>query len=404
MAKSESEDEDEFFDAFDPSLPSSLTKNDHNVIELLSQELGTLSIEIPQQNGETMRSSSGLTEHHILEIIQSKVPFAGNGSGPIPVSGEEAQDPADRDELTLDLTPYFNEKDSDLKVRTRSISRPSSFHPAVETIEEDVVDTESFDHHSSDKDSSVPSVADTNSETSAGSKSLLSRFRRAVGAVNFTASPLKSLPSQPPEIDPSPLKTPKRTPTAAGFFANPFLFSGKAATVYDRLSETQRLGFHQQAVWVTAFSLDGKFLATGGKDGRVVVWSVGIDRRGVSDQDITRDGRSDSVTTVDEETLMAFQATPFPLIFPIPCRVYRDHTDDITDISWTRRHFLLSASADKTVRLWNVKRFAPFPSSHRFSLPFLISALVPGWSVCRSSSIQMSSPQSNSIQSERDSS
>jgi WD40 repeat protein len=383
MASSETEDEDEFFDAFDPSLPTSLKLDTTLGLPLDTGDHGEqqrqdLSIEIPQS-----RSSPGVIvpmEQHISESIESKIPFAGNGLADISSSSNRDKGPsADLDDLTLDLTPYFNETDSDVKTRTRSISRHSSFHPTVETIEEgDAADTESenpvpsesLDHLScisSDKDSSVPSVADTNSESS-GSKSLLSRFRRAVGAVNFTTSPLKSLP--PPESDPSSLKLPKSTPTAAGYFVNPFLFSGKAATVFDRLKETQTLGFHQQAVWVTAFSLDGKFLATGGKDGRVVVWSVGIDRRGVSDQDINRDGRSDSVTTVDEEILLAYQSNPFPLLFPIPCRVYRDHTDDITDLAWTRRHFLLSASADKTARLWNVKRFVSsssllVPAHHR---------------------------------------
>lgn len=133
-------------------------------------------------------------------------------------------------------------------------------------------------------------------------------------------------------------------------------FSSKPPSIYDKLQETQVLNYHRGSIWATAFSVDGRYFATGGRDCRVVVWSVGIDRRGVTDQDLKREGRSESPTTLDPETNAAYRSSLFPLLYPIPCRVYRDHTDDIVDLSWTSDDFLLSASADKTVRLWNVKR------------------------------------------------
>jgi WD40 repeat protein len=39
-----------------------------------------------------------------------------------------------------------------------------------------------------------------------------------------------------------------------------------------------------------------------------------------------------------------------------PFRRWRDHSEDIVDLSWNMNHFLLSASIDKTVRLWHVSR------------------------------------------------
>lgn len=36
--------------------------------------------------------------------------------------------------------------------------------------------------------------------------------------------------------------------------------------------------------------------------------------------------------------------------------VYKGHTGDVLDISWSKNHFLLSSSMDKTVRLWHITR------------------------------------------------
>ena len=39
-----------------------------------------------------------------------------------------------------------------------------------------------------------------------------------------------------------------------------------------------------------------------------------------------------------------------------PLQIYRDHVGDVIDIAWSASNFLLSASLDKTVRLWHVSR------------------------------------------------
>ena len=39
-----------------------------------------------------------------------------------------------------------------------------------------------------------------------------------------------------------------------------------------------------------------------------------------------------------------------------PLQSFTDHTGDVIDLSWSASDFLLSASVDKTVRLWHVSR------------------------------------------------
>ena len=45
-----------------------------------------------------------------------------------------------------------------------------------------------------------------------------------------------------------------------------------------------------------------------------------------------------------------------PLFEPLPWRVYKGHSADVVDVAWARAHFLLSASMDRTARLWHVDR------------------------------------------------
>ena len=37
-----------------------------------------------------------------------------------------------------------------------------------------------------------------------------------------------------------------------------------------------------------------------------------------------------------------------------PLRVYRGHKHDVLDVAWSKSQFLLSASMDKSVRLWHI--------------------------------------------------
>ncbi len=42
------------------------------------------------------------------------------------------------------------------------------------------------------------------------------------------------------------------------------------------------------------------------------------------------------------------------MLRPRPHRSYAGHEADVLDVAWSRSQFLLSASMDKTVRLWHI--------------------------------------------------
>ncbi|KAG2200317.1 hypothetical protein INT47_000310 [Mucor saturninus] len=95
------------------------------------------------------------------------------------------------------------------------------------------------------------------------------------------------------------------------------------------------------AIWASRFSKDGKYMAIGGQSCALAVWKVlrDIDRDdGLSVQDINP----------HEPSVKVFHDAPV--------RVYKGHTADILDISWSKNNFIISSSLDKTVRLWHVSQ------------------------------------------------
>ncbi|KAI8643140.1 WD40-repeat-containing domain protein [Parasitella parasitica] len=95
------------------------------------------------------------------------------------------------------------------------------------------------------------------------------------------------------------------------------------------------------AIWVSRFSKDGKYMATGGQTCVVNVWKVLRDLQ-----------RSNDVQVQDilphEPSIKVFHDAPV--------QTYVGHTADVLDISWSKNNFLISSSMDKTVRLWHISQ------------------------------------------------
>ncbi|SCW04548.1 LAFE_0H15962g1_1 [Lachancea fermentati] len=126
-----------------------------------------------------------------------------------------------------------------------------------------------------------------------------------------------------------------------------------------------------RAVWAMKFSADGRYLATGGKDCALRIWKVisspmergelnntaakpqakQISLKNASLQYGSREDLS-KVADNSEEYLNLYA----PVFHPFPFRSYLEHKQDILDLDWSKNNFIITASMDKTVRLWHYDR------------------------------------------------
>ena len=173
---------------------------------------------------------------------------------------------------------------------------------------------------------------------------------------------------------------------------------------FSDLRLVQTLSAHQGVVWTMKFSPSGRYLASAGQDGIVRVWEVNKKRgntnntkkkeeekkkqevvdepsaspssRGPKENDpvVSRSSgtappapapaaaREEEEEEEEVDTDVATVASTSPLgvdarlavLMGKPIRSYRGHKQDVLDVAWSTSNFILSASMDKTVRLWHV--------------------------------------------------
>nr|UNY85674.1 WD40-containting protein [Zea mays] len=131
---------------------------------------------------------------------------------------------------------------------------------------------------------------------------------------------------------------------------------------------------HDGAILAVKFSPDGQFLATGGEDGVVRVWGVAqpedckipMDdpscvylkahrQSGLGPVDADNEKKC-KVKGVKQSADSACVVIP-TVVFQIskqPLHEFRGHSGDVLNLSWSNNKHLLSASTDKTVRLWEI--------------------------------------------------
>lgn len=94
------------------------------------------------------------------------------------------------------------------------------------------------------------------------------------------------------------------------------------------------------SIFAMQFSPDGYYLATGGADGIVRIWRLLVPEvlAHMSEDPEYRPPRIASIFAEE------------------PVQVLHGHTGEVLDLAWSRNNFLLSASMDRTVRLWHHSR------------------------------------------------
>lgn len=138
----------------------------------------------------------------------------------------------------------------------------------------------------------------------------------------------------------------------------------------------QEFQAHKGSILTMKFSLDGRYLASGGEDGIVRVWQV-MECVRTDDNEIPKSDPSCIYFTVNDssEVSPVFVAKEKvdklrmrktqdsacvifpPKTFQIsekPLHEFHGHSGNVLDLSWSRNKSLLSSSEDGTVRLWEV--------------------------------------------------
>ncbi|OLY81528.1 putative WD repeat-containing protein [Smittium mucronatum] len=135
---------------------------------------------------------------------------------------------------------------------------------------------------------------------------------------------------------------PQFTNSAAGSMA-----PDKSSTNMDLLSDGNSLidrssilgAVEPSAIWNLSFSKCGRYVATGGQGGILRVWRLNIL------------AMHEKMNSDPDYSPVNFG---YELFEPTPYRVYYGHKKDILCISWSKNGLILSASMDRTVKLWHL--------------------------------------------------
>lgn len=138
----------------------------------------------------------------------------------------------------------------------------------------------------------------------------------------------------------------------------------------DNQSDTKG-SYKRMATRVMRFSLDGRYLAVGGQDGVIRIFTV-LDSASARNEflkDSQSSGESSPTSELESDTKVMdvsestqdtkaahpkVPSTVLPVFSPTPVQEFHGHLGDVLDLSWSKGGFLLSSSTDKTARIWHL--------------------------------------------------
>jgi len=341
----------------------------HNKQVSIDDESGNFSPikDVVVKSGRAVsKASKAITKSMLIRSKSEGTPLSSAGTG----TGTGAK--------LLEPLPNFQEggedKTEDALTRPRGFSRLSdkwkrrdsdqSITKKVEIVDEKKSDIEN--NNESTKRDSLPSVKNVNVNVNVNSN--------PVNAMKRKHRRKKSTKS-------STLMIPKNT------LAVRCVNKSKSASDFNPMLLIATIGkAHDGPIWSSSFSKDGKYLATGGEDGVVNIWQISPTKEeynnqsnkpwfpeedakwkgfwGEDTENNAEEGKVHPLPTMHSECDAI--GTDIQFILPTPVQTFREHTRDITDLSWSNTGFLLSASLDNNVKLWHPTRSI---SLHQFRHP-----------------------------------
>lgn len=140
---------------------------------------------------------------------------------------------------------------------------------------------------------------------------------------------------------------------------------------FSNLYRWQRVRAHAGIIRVIRFSRTGRYLATAGEDTVIKVWDVDVRLDDLLSPPAVPSAGPNRADGSDDVTSSHRHPRHDSHIFPsvrhhahhqhvylrkgTPLVVLKGHTSDVLDLSWSKNDFILSASVDKTIRLWHPK-------------------------------------------------